>query len=231
MRCPHGWPPTPRFPQVVIPRVTSAAFCVAFLTVAAGRLGAQDFSVGGRLGVVGGGVWFEDDDANDFGPPMPGLQIGGVAAYQMGAVLSLQAELWYVQKGWSETLGGGGRRLSYLELPLLVTATAPWTTAPQLLAGASVGVELACSVTGVPNEGSVPCDDERVEWLHRSPQFATWFGLGVRRRLGASQLHVQLLGNYHLTNLNREPLPRGYARLFSLAVSVAYVVPIGGAER
>ncbi len=208
-----------------------AAFWGAFLAIAAVQLSAQDLSVGGRLGVVGGSVWFEDDDANDLGPPMPGLQIGGVGAYDMGSVFSLQAELWYVQKGWAETLSGGGRRLSYLEVPLLVTATAPWTTAPQLLVGASVGVELACSVTGVPHVGSLPCDDDRVEWLHRSPQFGTWFGLGVRRRLGASQLHVQLLGNYNLTNLNRESLPRGYTRLFSLAVSVAYVVPIGGAER
>jgi len=211
----------------MIPRVISTAFCVAFLTVAAGRVDAQDFSIGGRLGVVGGAVSFEENEFGDFDYPIPGLQIGGVATYSMGPVLSLQAELWFVQKGWTETRGGGGRRLSYLEVPLLVTVTAPWRTAPQLLAGVSVGVELACSVTGMPHVGNVSCSDARVKWLHRKLQFATWFGLGVRRRFGASQLQVQFLFNYNLTNLNREPLPRGYTRLFSGAVSVAYMVPIG----
>ncbi|NIM48961.1 MAG: hypothetical protein GTO22_06845, partial [Gemmatimonadales bacterium] len=82
-------------------------------------------------------VWFEDDEANDFKQPMLGLQIGGVAAYGLGSMLSLQAELWFVQKGWTETEEGGGRRISYLELPLLLVATAPWGTAPELLAGVS----------------------------------------------------------------------------------------------
>lgn len=212
----------------MIPRAISTAFCVAFLTIAAGRVGAQDFSIGGRLGLVGGAVSFENNEFGDFDYPITGLQIGGVTAYHMGSVFSLQAELWFVQKGWIETLGSGGRRLSYLEVPLIVTVTAPWKTAPQLLAGASVGIELACSVTGMPHVGCVSCSDTRVEWLHRKLQFATWCGIGVRQQFGASQLQVQFLFNYNLTNLNREPLPRGYTRLFCGAVSVAYLVPIGG---
>jgi len=206
----------------------STAFCIVLLTVTAGRIGAQDLSIGGRLGVVGGGVLFEENEFGDFDYPLAGLQIGGVAAYRLGSVLSLQAELWYVQKGWTETLGSGGRRLSYLEMPLLVVVTAPWKTAPQLLAGASVGIELACSVTDMPHVGCVSCSDDRVKWLHRKLQFATWFGLGVRRRFGASQLQAQVLFNYNLTNLNREPLPRGYTRLLSGVVTVAYLAPIGG---
>ncbi len=215
-------------PRAMIPRVMSTVFCVALLTVATGRVDAQEVSVGGRLGIVGGAVSFEENEFGDFDYPIPGLQIGGVAAYRLGSVISLQAELWFVQKGWTETCDSGGRRLSYLEVPLFVIVSAPWKTAPQLLAGASVGAELACSVTGMPHVGSVSCSDARVEWLHRKLQLATWFGLGVRRRLGAGQLQVQLLFNYNLTNLNREKLPRGYTRLISGAVSVACLVPIGG---
>lgn len=214
----------------VIPRVISTACCVAFLTLAAGHAGAQDLSIGGRLGLVGGAVSFEENEFGDFDYPIVGLQIGGVATYSMGPVLSLQAELWFVQKGWTETCDSGGRRLSYLEVPLLLVVTAPWKTAPQLIAGVSAGAELACSVTGMPNVGNVSCSDARAEWLHRKLQLATWFGIGVRRRFSASQLHVQFLFNYNLTNLNREPLPRGYTRLWSVAASVAYVIPIGGTE-
>jgi hypothetical protein len=205
--------------------------CITLCTVAVGRLSAQDISLGGRLGAVAGAVWFEDKEANDMMQPMLGLQIGGGAAYRSSSVLSMQAELWYVQKGWTETRSGGGRRLTYVELPLFLTATAPWRTAPQLVAGASVSLELGCSVTGLPEVGSVGCDDPRVEWRHKAAQFGTWVGFGVRRRFAASHLDVQLLGNLNLTNLNREPLPRGYTRLLSVVVSAAYMIPLGGTAR
>jgi len=205
----------------------SAPIVAVLLAVGAGRLSAQDVSIGGRLGLVGGAVWFEDEEANDIIKPMLGLQIGGVAAYRPQSVVSLQAELWYVQKGWAETRAGGGRRLTYLELPLLLTVTAPWKTAPQLIAGASASLELGCSVTGVPDVGSVSCDHPRVEWHHRKAQVATWLGIGVRRQLGRGHLAAQLLGSLNLTNVSRERLPRGFSRLLSLAVSAAYVVPLG----
>jgi hypothetical protein len=206
----------------------TATVTVVLLAAAVGGLRAQNLSVGGRVGVVGGEVWFEHKESNDLQQPLPGLQIGGVAAYRSRSVLGLQAELWYVQKGWIETRAGGGRRLSYVELPLFLTLTAPWTTAPQLLVGASGSLELGCWVTGVPDVGSVRCDDPRVEWRHMKAQFATWAGVGVRRRVGASHFTLQLLLSLNLTNLNREPLPLGYTRLFSLAVSAVYLVPVGG---
>jgi len=201
---------------------------VVLLAVAGGSLHAQGISLGGRLGLIGGEAVFDSKEANDLQQPIPGLQIGGVLRYRSHSVLGLQAELWYVQKGWIETRAGGGRRLSYVELPLFLTLTAPWTTAPQLLAGASGSLELDCSVTGVPDVGSVSCDDPRVAWQHRKAQLATWAGVGVRRRVGASQVDVHLLVGLNLTNLNREPLPLGYTRLLSLAVSAAYLVPLGG---
>ncbi len=187
----------------------------------------QTVSVGGRLGFVGGAVWFEDDEANDVMQPMPGLQVGGVLAYETGSVLSLQAELWYVQKGWTETDAAGGRRLTYVELPLLVRIAAPWKTAPHVMTGLSVSLELACSVTGVDG-GGVSCDDTRVEWDRAKTQLGTWLGLGLGTRLGTGRLDVQLLGNLNLTSVNRETLPRGYTRLFSVAVSAAYMIPLGG---
>lgn len=202
--------------------------CIAALLAAAAPVRAQHVAVGGRLGIVGGAVWFEDLESDDMMQPLPGLQAGGVLAWRPNAILGLQAELWLVQKGWTESRPGAGRRLTYVELPLLLTLTAPWRTAPQLVAGASASLELGCSVTGVPEAGSVRCDDPRVAWRRSSAQLATWMGLGVRRRFGARHLDVQVLGTLNLTNLNRETLPRGYTRLFGLAVSATYVVPLGG---
>lgn len=213
--------------SLIRPMLTST-ICSAMLTCAGERVYAQDISIGGRLGLVGGFVWFEDEEANDMNRPRAGFQIGGVVTYPSHSVLSVQGELWYVQKGWTETQGGGGRRLTYAELPLLLTVTAPWKTAPQLLAGASASLELGCSVTGVRGVGSVSCDDPQVEWHHSKTQFAALLGLGVRRRLRSSRLAVQLLANLNLTDLNNEPLPRGYVRLLSITVSATYVVDLGG---
>jgi hypothetical protein len=203
------------------------ALHVFLLSIAGGSLQAQDLSIGGRLGLVGGEVVFENKESNDLQHPIPGVQIGAVAAYQPHSVLGVQAELWYIQKGWIETPADGGRRLTYVELPVFVTLTVPWTTAPQLVAGVSGSLELGCSVTGIPEVGSVSCDDPRVAWRRTKAQFGTWVGLGLRRWFGAGHLDMQLLGNLNLTNLNGDPLPPGYARLFSLTVSAAYTIALG----
>ena len=202
------------FPVVVVAQIWPA--------VAA----SQSLYVGGRLGLVGGAMIFEDREATDVKQPIPGIQIGGVGAYHLSPILSLQAEVWFVQKAWTETQTGGGRRLSYLELPLLVALSAPWNTAPQLLAGLSLAFELACSVTGL-DSGSVDCDDAYVEWNRAKVQLGTWFGLGIEMPLGNNKLALQLLGNLNLTSVNRETLPRGYARLIGAAVSATYMFPLG----
>lgn len=215
----------------MIRQTLTATICLGLLIVPGERLRAQGVSVGGRLGLIGGAAWFEEEEANDMVRPKAGFQIGGVVAYRPRSVLAVQAELWYVQKGWKETQGGGGRRLTYVELPLLLTVTAPWKTAPQLIAGASAGLELGCSVTGVRGVGSVSCDDPQVEWQHTKTQFGMWLGVGVRRRLGLNHLDVHLLSNLNLTDLNREPLPVGYVRLLSFTLSAAYMIALGGTAR
>jgi hypothetical protein len=218
----------PHQEAVTIRNALATALCAAFLAIAAQALTAQNLSVGGRLGVAGSEVLFEDQESNDFKQPLPGLQIGGFVAYAAGSILTPRAELWLVQKGFTETEAGGGRRLTYLELPLFLTVAAPWTTAPQLLVGASGSVELGCAVTDVPDVGSVSCDDPRVAWQRAKWQFGGWIGLGVRRKLGRSRLELQLLVNLNLTNLNLDPLPRGDARLLTGAVSATYAIPLGG---
>jgi hypothetical protein len=213
---------------VVIRKTASRMIFIFLLTLGTESLYAQGISLGGRFGAVAGNVLFEYEETNDLIKPMLGFQAGGVAAYRLSFNLSLQAELWYIQKGWTETRAGGARRFSYVELPLFLTATAPWTTAPQLLLGASVSRELSCRVTGVPGVGSLNCGDPRVKWNHAKTQFGIWGGFGVRRQFGTGYLAIQLLGNLNLTNLDREPLLRGYSRLLSLTVSATYIVQLGG---
>jgi hypothetical protein len=198
-----------------------ATVCIAVLAAAGGCLSAQDISVGGRLGFVGAAAKFEDDEADRI-DASTGLQIAGFAAYDLGSILSVQLELSYIQKGWAEGQTGGARKLSYLELPLLVTIGAPWNTSPHLVAGPAVSFELTCTVTGIPGVGSTGCRDPQVAWDRAKTHLGVWFGLGLGRRLGNNRLDLQLMGNVTLTDLNREELPRGYISLLTATASVAY---------
>ena len=214
-----------------LPGKIPLATCAVVFALTAGRLGAQDVSLGGSLGAVAAVAWFEDDESNDAVRPLVGFQIGGATEYRWTPNLSVRAELWYVRKGWTETPAGGGRRLSYVELPLFLRIAAPWWSAPHLIVGASVGREVGCAVTGVAEVGSVSCEHPQVEWRRAKTQVGAWAGFGVRRELGASHLDIRLLGNVNLSDLNREPLPRGRGRLISVIASAAYLFTLGGRAR
>ena len=220
----------PRTPCTTRPHLASAAVALILLACADASLRAQAVSVGGRLGLAGGAVLFEDDEANDMQEPVLGLQLGGVAVFRPQSTFSLQTELWYIQKGWTETPDGGSRRLSYVELPVFLTVSAPWRTAPQLIAGVSGSLELGCSVHSMTGE-SVSCDDDRVAWNRSTAQFGTWLGLGARHRFSRGILALHLLGNLNLTSVTNESLPRGYTRLLTFALSASYLIPLGGGEQ
>jgi len=189
---------------------------------------AQSVSIGGRLGITNSAALFADQNSGDRIDDRRGFQIGGVIGYQLNPILSLQLEVSYLQKGWAEFETGGDRKLTYLELPLLLSINAPWTTSPHLLAGPSVSYELSCSVTGVPHVGQVSCGDPRVEWDREKFQLGLWFGLGLGRWLGTSKLDLQFLGNISLTDMNNEALPPGYIRLVAVTATATYKISLGG---
>ena len=185
-------------------------------------------SVGGRFGVNNSAALFEDEHSGDRIGARPGPVLSGLAAYQLNSIFSLQLELMFIQKGWEEPETGGGRRLTYLEVPLLLSVNAPWTISPHLLAGPSVSFELGCSVTGVPDVGSVSCGESEVAWERAKTHLGLWFGLGVGHRLGKGKLALQFMGNLGLTDLNQEALPRGHITLVAVTASVAYQISLGG---
>lgn len=189
---------------------------------------APSFSMGGRLGITNSAAFIEDEFAGDSIDDRPGFQFGATVGYELNSILSFQVELSYVDKGWAEQGTGGNRKLTYLELPLLLGISGPWTTSPHLLVGPSLSYELDCSVTGVPGVGSVSCSDPQVEWERKKFLLGTWLGLGLGRRFGSGRLDVQVIGNVSLTDMNRETLPRGYIRLVTVAASVAYQRSLGG---
>ncbi len=210
-----------------VPPVTPLVFSLLLLLLP-GHVVAQQLSLGGRVGFGAANALFEDEHSGDRIDPRMAPLLGAVAAYQLSSIVSLHAELLYSQKGWVEFQTGGGRRLSYLQLPVLFGLDAPWRTSPHLLVGPSIGFELACSITDVPGVGSVGCDDEQVAWDRAKVQYGVWVGLGLGRWFGEGKLDLQLLGDFSLTDTNREPLPSGYLRFANVMLSASYRTLLGG---
>ena len=189
---------------------------------------AQDFMFGGRAGAGIAVAMFEDEHSNDRVEEPFAMQFGLVALHQMTRVFSLRVEALYAQKGWAEFVTGGGRRLSYVELPLLLGFHIPWKTSPHVFVGPAVSFEIGCAITEVPDVGSVSCNDSQVEWDRAKLLVGSVVGIGLSPPLGRGALHIELIANFGLTNANREILPRGYLKLAAAGLSLGYTVPIGG---
>jgi len=206
--------------------LSSLLLVIAFSSVSDSAW-SQNLSLGAKVGISNSTALFEDEQSGDTISDRRGFQIGGVVEYELNSVLGLQLELTLLQKGWTEPGTGGERKLTYLDLPLLLSINAPWRTSPQLLVGPSLSYELGCSVTGVPDAGEVSCSDPRVAWERDKFLVGIGLGLGLRQRVGHGRLGVQFLGNVGLTDMNREALPRGYIRLVSVTASVVYDISLG----
>ena len=189
---------------------------------------SQSFFAGGRLGIGLGTVAFEDDEAAGRAGINVGQRFGGLVGYDLSSVFSVQLELAYTSRGWPEGKSGGGRKLSYIQLPLLFVVRAPWKTSPHLLVGPAVSFEVGCKVSGIPEIGSVGCADSRVQWDRNKTLFGVHVGLGIGRPLRNGKVEFQLAGDISLRNTITERLPRGFNRLFVLMASATYKIPIGG---
>ncbi len=202
-------------------------FCL-LLFLSPGHATAQQLSLGGRVGFGAANAVFEDAHSGDRIDPRPTPLLGAMAAYELSSVVSLHAEVLYTHRGWAEFQTGGGRRLSYLQVPLLLGLSAPWRTPPHLLVGPSIGFELGCAVTDVPDVGTLSCDDAAVAWDRAKVQYGIWVGLGLGRWIGSGRLDLQLLGDYSFTDTNREPIPIGYLRFANVMLSASYRTSLGG---
>jgi hypothetical protein len=189
---------------------------------------AQSVWVGGRAGFGVANAIFEDDFSNGRVDPRFALQFGAMASRHLTRSLSFRVEALYSQKGWSEYNTGGGRRLTHFDVPLLLGIHAPWKVSPHLLLGPALSLEVGCAVTGVPEIGSVSCDDSQLEWQRAKVFLGGFWGIGVSAPFSKGRIHIEALMNLTLTDLNREPLPRGHISTGSVILSLGYAVPLGG---
>jgi hypothetical protein len=150
-----------------------------------------------------------------------------MVGYHINSVLSLQLEMSYASRGWTEGENGAGRRLSYIQMPLVLMVSAPWTTSPHFLFGPALSYEVACDVSGIADVGRVGCDDSGVAWGRNKTQVGMHVGLGVGRPFKGGKLEFQLVGDIGMRNSINETLPHGYNRLVVVILSASYKIQVG----
>jgi hypothetical protein len=205
--------------------LATASILLALL--AASEASAQRISLGARAGANRVGAWFEDELANGWAQQRWGFHFGGVSQYELHRVVAVQLEARYTQKGWAEFHTGGGRKIEFLEFPLLLNVRLPTRLSPHLLFGPVVGFELGCTVTELPGVGAVGCDDTAIALRRRKLDFGTIVGIGIGYPIGKGTLFVDALGNIGLRDLNGEPTPPGYMRLVTGYLSAGFMLPVG----
>lgn len=188
---------------------------------------SQPLSLGGRVGVGVSTLLFEDPESADRAGLHVGPRLGGLLEYHLNSFLSLQLEMSYASSGWTEGQNGAGRRLSYIQVPLVLVTSLPWKTSPHFLIGPAVSQEVGCSVTGIAEVGSVACSDSRVQWDRNHTQVGLHLGFGAGRPSMGGKLEFQIVGDFGLRNSVTETLPHGYNRLVVVMLSASYKVQVG----
>ncbi len=193
---------------------------------AAGKILAQEVTVGVRGGVNAAYAVFEDEVHGDR-EVRPGLLVGATFTYRLGSWTALQVEALYAEKGWTGALRVGGRTLGYLEVPVLLRLQRSGRLLPHVVFGPAFSYEVRCAFPDVPGMGDVDCDHPLVSLERPSTDVGILMGGGVGRRLGAGILWFDLHLNVGLRDIEREPLPRGAQRNIALSLSLAYTLGLG----
>jgi hypothetical protein len=188
---------------------------------------AQEVSIGIRGGLNAAYTIFEVEERSSR-EVRPGLILGGVFSYPLRSWMAIQAEILYAEKGWAAAEQEGGRRVSYLEVPILLRLQHSGRLLPHVLMGPSFGIEVGCSFDEMAGTGRVDCDHPLIS-LDR-PTLDTGFmvGAGLGRAVRSGTLFFDALLSIGLTDVNREPLPWGAQTNIALSLSLAYTVGLGG---
>lgn len=171
-------------------RFTWLATAVALCALAA-PVSAQDMPM--RVGIIGG-VNFADIGGDGAGDTdmKTGFDIGALAQFPLGMVLTFQPELHYSQWGFSQDLVGDTEQdntLSYLHIPLLLRAGTPLAEGldVDLLLGPYIGVPLACETE--VDDAESDCEDPDTD-------FGLTLGAGFSWGMGGGDLLID--GRYNL---------------------------------
>lgn len=122
--------------------------------------------------------------------------LGGFASFDLGRIVKLQPELYYIGKGTKIDVAGVAATIevSYLELPLLlvVAPRVQGTIHPSFFAGGELGVKVGCSLAA--SGASVSCSS--ASFPTKSVDYGIVFGAGLGFPLASGEALID--GRYDL---------------------------------
>ena len=162
----------------------STAAVAAALLLNASPASGQGLSLG-----VEGGPTFADFSVSDGDAELgskTGFRVAGVIRYGFGGPLGLQTGIGLSQKGASASQEDVDYNLSYVEVPLLLTATIPTPApvSPRIYGGGQVGFESSCEIAASTSglTGSFDCSAEQLgeaAFETKSSSYGLVFGGGL----------------------------------------------------
>ena len=165
--------------RTTVSRLTAALSSVAVaaaLLLSAVPARSQGIGIG-----VEGGPTFADFSVSEGGADLgskTGFRVAGVLRYGFGGPLGLQTGVGLAQKGASSSTGDVDFDVSYIEIPLLITATipAPAAVSPRVYVGSQVGIESQCEISAEISgiSGTVDCASDQLGEAAFDTKSITW---------------------------------------------------------
>jgi hypothetical protein len=167
----------------------------AMVTAAAGQSAMAYGIIGGvsvatMTGSDADGGYFVDSTGSSYGEKtsLVGFAGGVFLDIPAGNSLVFEPQVLYVQKGVGYAngfLGGLGSvdlslKLNYINIPLLLRYNFRESATPYALAGAEVGFNVSCSVSGATSDGSASADCP--SGTTKDPAFGGILGLGYQKQ-------------------------------------------------
>lgn len=155
-----------------------------------------------RLGPMAGMTFSNvtGEDADDF-VSLTSFLVGGFAELPVSNVISIQPELLFRTKGFSQEMGADKLSLkaSYFQVPLLLRANIPTSgnVRPHLYAGPALGFKMSCKITGNDSGQDIDEDCKDFDADTKGTETSLVFGggldiknftVGIRYDLGLSRV-------------------------------------------
>ncbi len=211
----------------MLPHLNRIATLSVSLALLAGTAAAQgDHRLGLMAGVNFGTVGGKGTETVDDVKYRTGFLAGGFGELSLHRNVSLQAEVYYSQKGAKVVDAGTDAifKIGYVEIPVFFKAVFPMENSgkvkvrPHLYAGPAVGFRLSCKIKGEDNNVTVEvnCDEDPFDVQLKKTDFSVIFGGGV----DIGPFFVGARYDLGLTDLNDDPLATSDDALKTRTISV-----------
>lgn len=189
---------------------------------------AQSVSFGPRVGATFSKISISDGDGDELEDELkytPGLQVGAVANFAVGELLSIQPELLFIQKGFK--IGDSDAYIkgtsNYIEVPVLAKITFGSEQLQGFVTGGPTAGYLMSGKSSMKYGGTEASDSYEFEDEDNRVELGASFGVGLGYNLGAGALNLDVRYGLGLTSLYEVESGESKSRNRVLGVSVAYL--------